>query len=141
MAKRSLDTLFELPDLEPSGPSADAAFWTLSTINQTSVEDMVLPLLLAEAHILKQAADRLTAVKARIVELVQTEGLVSESGTLGARYQGNCAIVRYQNGRKTFNRELAVEAGVTPDQIEASMKEGKGGWVCELPSMELPEVD
>lgn len=39
---------------------------------------------------------------------------------------------RWQEGRRSFMREKAIEAGITPDQIEASMTTSDGHWVREF---------
>jgi hypothetical protein len=43
----------------------------------------------------------------------------------GLRDQGRCFCVETIPGRKTLDKSLLVENGVTVEQIEASMKEGK----------------
>ena len=112
MAKRSDDLLFELPETDVLGKQA-----------ATEVN-----LLLQEAHSLSGVAARLKEIKDRITELAQ--------GYPGVRYKNMCAIVRYQSGKRSLDRALLVENGVTPEQIEQSMKEGSGYWVCELPKIE-----
>lgn len=87
--------------------------------------------LLREAHSLKGFEKRMKEVKARIGEIIQAEGL-SGDGVLGVRSGNLCAITSWRDGRESFNRELAVEAGVTPEQIKQSMKRGEGYWMVEL---------
>jgi len=116
MAKRSDHTLLTLPNVDDL--AAD--------------KRNKLTALLREAHSLKQAEERLKAVKKEIVEMVQQEGLASE-GNMGVRSGDLCSIVRWQGGRKMLDKALLVEAGVTAAQIEAGTKEGEGFWMCELP--------
>lgn len=111
MAKRSNETLDLIPSLDDFAEKA------------TRTE---LQKLLFEAHSLKEAEKRLKEVKARISELVLEEGLS------GVRDRNLCAIVRWSAGRKSLDRELLIEHGVTPEQIMSSYKEGASFKVCEL---------
>jgi hypothetical protein len=119
MAKRSSDLLYTLPDVD-----------TLAADKKNK-----LSALLREAHSLKEAEARLKAVRAEIVEMVQAEGLAAE-GHLGARSGNLCCVVRWQQGRKTLDRALLVDAGVTPAQLDMGTKEGQGYWMCELATLE-----
>ena len=112
MAKRSNDTLYDLP----------------TTKDALGAQAGELDVLLEEAHFLAGTEKRLKEVKARIIELAQ--------GLPGVRHKNLCSIVRYQRGRASLNRELLIENGVTPRQIEASMREGEGYFVCELQKIE-----
>lgn len=87
--------------------------------------------LLREAHSLKGFEKRMKEVKARIGEIIQSEGL-SGDGVLGVRSGNLCAITSWRDGRESFNKELAIEAGITPEQIQQSMKRGEGYWMVEL---------
>ena len=113
MAKRSNESLYEFSETKSLGDK--------SKTNRLNA-------LLREAHSLRDAIERLKKVKEEIVELAQ--------GYEGLRFGKLCVCVRWQDGRRTLNRELLVENGVTPQQIELSMKQGEGGWVCELPQIE-----
>src|ERR1700733_11398483 len=106
MANRSLDTILTLPDVKKGNTRLAA--------------------LIREAHSLRDAEARLKDVRKEIADIVSTQGLTSDDGSLGARVGHQAAFVRWQSGRRTFNRELAIEAGITPGQIEAAMKEGEG---------------
>lgn len=119
MAKRNDEALLGLPE----------------TTSAAKAARMKLDQLLREAHSLKGVAARLTEVKKEITELIQAQGLSDGDGRLGCRHGQFCAIVRFQNGRESFDRERAVEAGVTPEQIKASMKRGEGFWLVELPEI------
>ncbi len=94
-----------------------------------------LDTLLREAHSLRQVEKRLKEVKTEIIELLQQQDLVTDDGKLGCRAGDLCAIARFQKGRATFSRELAVENGITPEQIEASFKQGSDFWVLELAAL------
>lgn len=94
-----------------------------------------LDTLLREAHSLKGVEKRLKEIKTEIVDLVQQHGLVADDGTIGTRVGDLCCVVGYRAGRRSLDRELLVENGVSPAQIEMSFKEGEGYWVCELPSI------
>jgi hypothetical protein len=119
MAKRSDDLLYTLPE---------------TSDNMLPKPRAELEALLREAHSLKNLESRLKEVKARIVELVQAEGLGAE-GRLGARDGARCCIVRWQGGRQSLSRELLIEAGVTPEQLDLGTKQGDGSWICELPAI------
>jgi hypothetical protein len=98
-----------------------------------------LDTLLREAHSLRQVEKRLKEVKSEIIELLQQQDLSTDDGKLGCRAGELCCIARFQRGRASFNRELAVEAGITPEQIESSMKQGPDYWVLELVSLGEPD--
>lgn len=120
MAKRSDDQLYNLPETSSASKGVKHKLDTL----------------LREAHSLKGVEKRLKEIKAEMIDLVQQHGLVSEAdGTIGTRIGDLCCVVRYSSGRKSLDRELLVENGVTPGQIAASMKEGNGFWACELPKI------
>lgn len=91
-----------------------------------------LDTLLREAHSLRHVEKRLKEVKTEIIELLQQQDLATEDGKLGCRAGELCCMARFQKGRRSFDRELAVEAGITPEQIESSMKQGPDFWVLEL---------
>lgn len=111
MAKRSDEKLYELPDpTEVLGASQPA--------NRVKA-------LLLEAYGLRDAANRMTAIKAELKEAL--------AGSSGVRHGNQCCIVRFQNGKKTLKVDLLIENGVTPEQINASMKESEPYYVCELP--------
>lgn len=86
-------------------------------------------LLLTEAHSLREAEGRLKLIKARLTEIIREEGW---DGIRSGRF---CCMPRYQAGRKTLDRTLLVENGVTPEQIEASFKVGGPITVVELPEI------
>lgn len=115
MAKRSDDKLYSIPE-------------TKDIAGIKKKEKAELESLLREASSLQQAVDRLADIKKRIIELAQ--GFPE-----GVRVGRQCAIVSWCNGRKMLNKELLIENGVTPKQIESSYKEGDGYWKCELPSI------
>ncbi len=109
MAKRSDETLYALPETKEIFKG------------QARLE---LEQLLTEAHSLTHVEKRLKEIRNRIVELVK--------GNYGVRLNNNCAIVRFQSGQSRLVKELLIENGVTPQQIEDSTKQGEGYWVCEL---------
>jgi len=111
MAKRNSDTLLELPDIRKDDPKLAA--------------------LLREAHSLRDAERRLKEVRKEIGEICSNSAY-SGGGKLGFRAGPFAAIIRWQDGRKTFSRELAVEHGVPPDILDLCFKQGEGGWVVEL---------
>lgn len=134
MAKRSSESLLELPDvtdLPPSFVSADLLNEgktgkhypkTISILDEATA-------LLKEAHFLREAEGRLKLIKARLTEIIREEGW---DGMRSGRF---CCMSRYQAGRKTLDRALLVENGVTPEQIEASFKVGDPITVVELPEI------
>lgn len=126
MAKRSDESLAQLPEVD-----LPKRLPPLSQIADTDVSSLPISVLLVEAHALKQAEARAKAVKQRIRELVHEEGYGE-----GVRCLGVCAIIRWQAGRRSLSREKLIDNGVTPRQIEASMVEGEGYWMCELPTIE-----
>jgi hypothetical protein len=92
-----------------------------------------LDTLLREAHSLRQVEKRLKEVKSEIIELLQSqENLQTEDGKLGCRAGELCCMARFQSGRRSLDREMLVENGVTPAQIESSFKTGPDFWVLEL---------
>jgi hypothetical protein len=124
MAGRTTDQLLDLPEIKPSKKLPQ-----LSRLAETDPAIMTLPDALAEAHTLREAEKRAKAVKARILELMQARDMA------GVRCGTICAITRFQAGRKTFDPARAIDAGVTPEQIVASMKQGADYWVIELPEI------
>ncbi len=119
MPKRSDDLLLALPETKAASKGVRHKLDTL----------------LREAHSLRQVEKRLKEVKTEIIELLQQQDLVTDDGKLGCRAGDLCAIARFQKGRATFSRELAVENGITPEQIEASFKQGSDFWVLELAAL------
>lgn len=115
MAKRSDETLFALPE-------------TNSVSRGVKVR---LDALLREAHSLRAVEKRLKEVKLELQELIQTNGLANED-TIGVRSGQLCCIVRFNPGRKTLDKSLLIDNGVSPEQIEASTREGEPYVVCEL---------
>jgi hypothetical protein len=83
--------------------------------------------LLGELRALKEATKDVDEKKKRLAELLREDGL-----TEGVRFGRTCATLRYQAGRKSFDRERAIDAGITPDQIERAMREGKSFTVVTL---------
>lgn len=115
--KRSDDQLYTLPEV--------------SDIRQSRPKTEISALL-REAHSLTGAAKRLKEIKDRLTEIIQEQGLAND-GRLGVRDGPRCVIIHWQDGKRSLNRELLVEAGVTIEQLEAGLKQGAGSWVCELP--------
>lgn len=111
MAKRSDEKLYELPD-------------PTEVLGESQPANRVKALLL-EAYGLRDAESRLKAIKAELKE--------SLAGSSGVRYNNQCCIVRFQSGKRSLKVDLLIENGVTPEQIEASTKEGEPYYVCELP--------
>jgi hypothetical protein len=91
-----------------------------------------LKALLEEAHSLKLAVARLDEIKTRVKELVYDNGICNEAGHFGVRSGSFCVMVVERSGRKTLDREALIDNGVSPMQIEASMKQGKPSVSCEL---------
>ena len=118
MAKRSDELLYTLPETKAASKAAK----------------MKLDALLREAHQSKGFEKRLKEIKTEISDIVQTQGL-SGDGVLGVRSGDKCAIIRWQDGRRSLSKELLVENGVSPAQIAASEKQGDGFWMCELPEI------
>lgn len=117
MAKRSDETLFNF--LEVSECPA-----------QCQPE---LRALVREGHSLKGLLARFDEIKKRIAEIViEEQGLINTEGRYGVRDGPHVVIVRQQEGRETINAELLIENGVTPAQIAASKKRGKGFNVVEF---------
>lgn len=116
MPRRSDDSLFSLPEVQMASRTARSKLNTL----------------LREAHSLRHVERRLKDIKKEIVELLQANDLQNEQGQMGCRSGELCALARYQDGKRAISRELLIENGVTPGQIEASMKQGEGYWVVEL---------
>lgn len=67
----------------------------------------------------KEMEEREDEIKELLAALQQDNSLP------GLRDQGRCFCVETLAGRKTLDKGLLVENGVTAEQIEASMKEGK----------------
>lgn len=67
----------------------------------------------------KEMEEREEEIKASL------EDLQTSSGVEGFRDQGRCFMAAEYPGRKTLDKSLLVENGVTVEQIENSMKEGK----------------
>lgn len=89
--------------------------------------------LVREGHSLRQLITRLDEIKKRIAQIViEEQGIINNAGVYGVRDGPHCVIVRQQAGKRTLNRELLIENGVSPSQIEASMKEGQGFNVVEF---------
>lgn len=126
MGKRSNESLEVLPetgDLPDLKISSDL-YGTRMTVRQEAQK------LLAEAHQLREAEGRLKSIKARLAEIIREEGLD------GLRHGMLCCIPRYQAGRRSLDRGLLIDNGVTPEQIEMSMRQGEPITVVELPEME-----
>lgn len=122
MPKRTDDVLYSLPETSAASRGAK----------------IKLDALIREAHSLRGLEKRKKEVSAEIVELIQAQGL-GDGERLGCRSGNLCAVIRYQSGRRSLDKELLIENGVTPRQIEASMKEGTGYWICDLNA--IGEVD
>jgi hypothetical protein len=90
-------------------------------------------LLLQEVHKLREQARELDEKKKRLTELLREEGME------GVRNGRLCVSLRYQNGKKSFSREAAIDAGITPDQIDAAMVQGKSYTVVTLDEIETVE--
>ena len=67
----------------------------------------------------KEMEEREDEIKELLAALQQDNSLP------GLRDQGRCFCVETLAGRKTLDKGLLVDNGVTAEQIEASMKEGK----------------
>ena len=120
MAKRSDEKLFDVLEVSECPPMCRAE----------------LGALIREAYSLRDCCDRLKAVKERIAEIVIDEqGLCNNSGIFGVRDGPHAVIVRQQEGRRTLDRELLIEHGVSPSQINASIKTGKPFNVVEFDQM------
>lgn len=118
MAKRNDEQLYLLPETKAASKAAK----------------LKLDNLLREAHSIKGFEKRLKEIKTEISEIIQAQGLAAD-GMLGVRSGDKCAIVRWQGGRKSLSKELLIENGVSPAQIEASEKQGEGYWIVELPEI------
>ena len=89
--------------------------------------------LVREGASLKGMLARFEELKKRIAQIViEEQGLINSRGIYGVRDGPHCVIVREQAGRKTLDRELLIENGVQPWQIEASFKTGKPFTVAEF---------
>lgn len=130
MAKRSDEALYELPEVKLPKKVPQ-----LTLVSPAGLDSMPIAVLLAEAHALREAKARLEAVKEKIRERVHAEGYADSTGRMGVRVGNSCSIVRWSGGRTSISRELLVENGVTPEQIEAATKVGNGFWVVELPEI------
>ena len=120
MGKRSDEKLIDILDVSQCPPAC-----------QTELRALV-----REGHSLKQLLSRLDEVKKRIAQIVIDEqGLINNRGIYGVRDGPHCVIVREQAGRQTLDRELLIENGVQPWQIDASMKTGKPFTVTEFESI------
>lgn len=113
---RSDETLYNLPETKAASKGARVR----------------LDALLREAHSLRQVEKRLKEVKAEILELMQQQDLLDEDGRLGCRLGDLCAVGTFTKGRRSLDRVLLIENGVSPEQLEASMKEGAPYWRVEL---------
>jgi len=116
MPKRNDETLYSLPETSAASKGARHK----------------IDALLREAHSLRHVEKRLKEVKSELIELLQAQELVTEDGKLGVRHGELCCMARFQGGRRSLDREMLIENGVTPAQIEGSMKQGPDYWVLEL---------
>ncbi len=130
MAKRSDESLYSLPEVKL--PKKVPQLTLISSVN---VESMAMAALLLEAHALRDAERRFKEVKERIREQIHEHGYADAEQHLGVRAGNACALVRWSEGRRSISRELLIENGVSPGQIEASTKQGEGFWVTELPEI------
>lgn len=120
MPKRSDETLFNIVEVSECLPSS-----------QSELRELV-----REGAFLTTQVKRLDEVKKRLAQIIiEEQGIISDDGKYGVRDGPHCVVVRQQSGRETINRELLIENGVTPDQIKASMKVGKGFNVVEFNEM------
>ena len=117
MPKKSDDSLMELPETN-----------SISKGNR-----MKLEALLKEIDALSLATKRLSEAKEEARNIMDTQGLNTPDGkALGVRFGEIALISRYNHGRRSLDRTLLIENGVTPKQIESSMKEGNGYFVTTL---------
>lgn len=130
MAKRSDEALYELPEVKLPKKVPQ-----LTLVSPAGLDSMPIAVLLAEAHALREAEKRLREVKEKIREAIHAQGYADPTGRLGVRAGTSCALVRWSEGRASLSKELLVENGVSPAQIEASTKRGEGFWVLELPEI------
>lgn len=128
MPKRSNESLEALPSVkELRNSKIKSEFYHGAAMTQQTEAEK----LLYEAHTLREAEGRLKKIKARLAEIAREEGLD------GLRHGNLCCIVRYQDGRRSLDRTLLVENGVTPEQIEMSTRQGDPITIVELPEIEF----
>lgn len=117
MAKRSDEKLAGIPEVS-----------SCPKLCQTELRELV-----EEGHAIHQKLARLDEIKKRIAQIViEEQGIVNDDGYYGVRSGPHCVVVRQQDGRETLSRELLIENGVSPAQIAASTKRGKGFNVVEF---------
>lgn len=118
MAKRSDEKLFKFIEVSKA-----------PAICQTELRALV-----REGHSLKGLLDRLNEIKKRIAEIVvEEQGLFNaDTGFYGVRDGPHVVIIRESAGRSTLDKELLIEAGVTPAQLAAGTKTGKPFNVVEF---------
>lgn len=114
--QRSRETLESLPEIKQASP-----------LVVTELTD-----LLHQAHALREAEKRLKEIKLKIIELVLSNGLTNGDGLNGVRDGKIGAIITNRKGRRYLDRTALVEAGVTPNQLEAGTKTGKDSTAVEL---------
>ena len=114
--QRSAKTLESLPEVKQASPLA--------------IEELTD--LISQAHALRAAAEKLKTIKLRLAELIQENGLANQEGLTGVRNGKLGAIISNRKGRRYLDRVALVEAGVTPNQIEAGTKTGKESIAVEL---------
>lgn len=114
--QRSRETLESLPEVKQASPLA-----------VTELID-----LLHQAHALRAAEKRLKEIKPRIAQLILENGLSNGNGVNGVRDGTIGAIVSNRRGKRYLDRTLLVEAGVTPNQLEAGTATGKESSAVEL---------
>lgn len=118
MAKRSAENLLE-------------TCTELKKLGYDKRTQNTLKTLLSEWDSLRGAEARIKAIKDEI-KLITEGGVSIRVGEL-------CVVSRWNNGRKTFDATKAIEAGITPAQIEAAMKEGQGFYSFEFATLKEAE--
>lgn len=112
MAKRSDEALYAYPELS-------------DVLAKNKLKQAKITKLLKRAAEIKPLLTELKDIKAELIELGQDIG--------EARIDKYCFRITWSNGRKTLDKGLLVENGVTPAQIQNSYRtSGDGNWKLEL---------
>jgi len=114
--RRSRETLESIPSVSSA-----------SALDTTELKN-----LLHQAHALREAEKKLKEIKLKLIELVLSNGLSNGSGLNGVRDGSLGVIITNRRGRHYLDRTALIEAGVTPNQLDAGTKTAKDSAAVEL---------
>ena len=117
---------------EPKEDKAGGKFVSLPTVEsiRNKKERNKVIDLLEEGNLIKASIDRESQ---RLDEIKDELLLIQEELELpGFRNGRNCFAATWRDGKRSLNKELLIENGVTPEQIQAGYKQGEGYWSKDL---------